>query len=393
MELTGLEGLGPAPSQYSFYNGEVTIYFDESLHEYTRFDAMNGLVIVRGVTSAVHIIDKSDALTQWAANMTTDYIREKLTATEQEARTLLPHLFADGTPFTLEASTVESWLNDARFNFSKYKKAAADTGKLAHEWIEHFIRALMSENWDQVLELQQNLPEDPRAYSGVVAALDFMAQHKVRWVMTEEKIYSREYDYAGTCDGLAYVSSCANPECCGYTDPNTGERVALVFSDVLTVIDWKTSNRLYEEYEYQTAAYLEAIHEMTGMRAQFRFITRLGKEDAKFEARLLREDTQFRDMKIFLQCLDLYRSVEERKDADRSVRETIKLVLKAKKEADVAAEKAAKAAAREAARAERMARDEAAKLAYKSLRAQGMTKADAERIAYPWKFEVEEVAA
>ena len=45
---------------------------------------------------------------------------------------------------------------------------------------------------------------DDRAKSCVKAALTWMRSHNVKWLKTEEKIYSKEYDYAGTfMDGLA----------------------------------------------------------------------------------------------------------------------------------------------------------------------------------------------
>jgi hypothetical protein len=57
-------------------------------------------------------------------------------------------------------------------------------------------------------------------------------------------------------------------------------------------------------------------------------VARLGKEDAKFEARLLMPQTIERDFATFTQCLALYRSVdaaeEEEKIRKREVRAQIK---------------------------------------------------------------------
>jgi hypothetical protein len=383
METLGLEALGAAPNEYKFYGGEETIWYDDAEHEYTRFDKDGNLIIIPGVTSAVHIIDKSGALTQWAANMATDYIRDMLIAEEEKIRAALPHLFADASaPFLLEAKTVESWLDDARRNFDKYKKRAAETGKLAHDWIEQFIRALMSQTWDIVLELQANLPEDERAANGVMAALDFMVRHKVRWIFTERKIYSRQHDYAGTLDGLAYVSSCGDPDCCGYVNVTTGQREALYFVDVLAIVDWKTSNQLYPEYHYQTAAYLKSIEEELPEYPviPFRFVTRLGKDDGQFEAQLLLPESVESDFDIFLKCLALYGTLKRRKDSEKAVRDTVKAILKAKRDEEKAAIKAAAAAERERLKEERRQAKEGAKAYYKMLRAQKIPVKEAERL-------------
>jgi hypothetical protein len=346
-EGLGLAGLGLAPKEYKFFGGSVSLFYDDAEHEYTRFDAAGNLYIVPGVTSAIHIIDKSDALTQWAANQATEYVESKV-AEERvkffEIAAACGDVLAPDTQVQIEASLVLSWLNDARFAFRKYKEAAADTGKIAHDWVEQYIRSLIHNEPAQTAELLANLPEDERARNGALAALDWMTKHKVRWVCTERKIYSRDHDYAGTLDGLAYISSCGDPECCGRTNMETGEKEAVFFENVLCMIDWKTSNRLYAEYEYQTAAYLKQQQEERGYVIPLRFIIRLGKDDAQFEARLLFEDTIERDFHIFLECLALYRSIEGRKRGERAVRDILKALFKAQKEAAIAAEKAEKKA-------------------------------------------------
>src|ERR1019366_6622312 len=76
----------------------------------------------------------------------------------------------------------------------------------------------------------------------------------VRWLKTEQKIYSLEHNYAGTMDGKALVDSCNDPACCSEQ-----------FKDSLSIIDWKSSNALHVEYILQVAgAYCHAEVEEFG---------------------------------------------------------------------------------------------------------------------------------
>ena len=350
------------PVEYKFYNGEVSVFYDDAEHTYTRFDKEGLPVIIPGVTSAVHIIDKSGPLTQWASNMCANYIRDMIA----EHKVSMQATFGGDGPVLVDIDDVLSWLDPARFNFNEYKNKAADTGKVAHDWVEQYIKARIREDWGMAFHYWHNRPEDERSANGVTAAFEWMSGHNVEWIFTERKIYSRVFDYAGTLDGYARISSCGNPECCGRVNPETGEREAVHFENVLAVIDWKTSNNLYEEYEYQTAAYDHAIREELGMVAEYRVVIRLGKEDAQFEARLLFQDTYERDFKIFLQCLALYTSVDGRKRHDRAVRDQVKSVLKAKKQAAIEAEKQRKREEKEALKA---AKEEI----FNEFRSQGMS--------------------
>lgn len=359
-----------AHALYYFYDNTIIVYYDDEEHSYTRYDEAGNLIYIPGVTTVCHIVDygKSDGLTMWAANMTTFYLQDKIAAHRAEGK--------DWADITDELFNV--WLNEARFHFRDYKNKAADLGKIAHGWIEDFIRALMRNDLEAVMRQVDNLPDDPRARNGCLAALNFMARHKVRWVFTERKLYSREHDFSGTTDGLCNASSCGDPECCGRYDMDTGQKVPVWFIDVLAIVDWKLANKLYREFEWQTSAYDKAILEELGIHAPLRFVTRLGKETAEFESKLLFEDSIEQDFRIFLRCLDLYKDLEAQKDSERALKDAVKAVLKQRKEEDKARAKAE----RKAARAERKQEREAAEALYKLLRSQGMSVKEAKAAAY-----------
>lgn len=304
--------LGAEPTTYKFYGNTVTIFYDDAEHSYTRYED-DKLVRIPGVTTVVGVYDKSAALCQWASNQCSEYIEKQC------------HEFS-----TADATTVLTWLDKARFAYRDYKDAAADTGHLAHGWIENYIKAQIAGK-----EFSEPLPTDERAANGCRAALEWMEHHKVRWVFTERKIYSNEHDYAGTCDGLAYISSCGDPVCCGAWNKvdDRWSRVALEFTDALAIVDWKTSNSLHEAYAWQVSAYQKAIEAEIGLHGvapelsqeiEYRVLCRLGKDDAKFEARLLMPESLDKDYQIFLDCLSLYRDVKSQEEEDKQRRREIR---------------------------------------------------------------------
>lgn len=348
--------LGDAPIEYKFYGDTVSVFYDDAEHSYVRCEPNGERVLIPGVTTVVHVIDKSAALTQWAANMACSYLRE-----EVEMASVMGNGWAD-----MNDVVFEKWLGNAKYAHKTYKEKAGETGHIAHAWIEDYIKAAIKGQTERMARLVDDMPEDIRARNGCIAALDWMQRHKVRWLYTERKIYSKQHDFAGTMDGLAYVTSCGDAKCCGEVVDLV--RIPATFDDVLAVIDWKTSNALYPEYDYQTAAYVKAFNEESGLGVEYRFIARLGKEDAEFESRFLPPERLQDDVSIFLSCLALYSALERRKEADKAAHAALK-----------AADKAAKEAAKEAAKARKAEYKDRVKAAkadakdfYKTLRATGM---------------------
>jgi hypothetical protein len=152
----------------------------------------------------------------------------------------------------------------------------------------------------------RNLPEDEKAASAAQAAFAWMQAHGVRWIKTEQKIYSREHGYAGTMDGKALVDSCDDPACCT-------ER----FKDSLSIVDWKSSNDLHVEYILQVAgAYHHAEVEEYGEHFQNCFVLRLGKngdEAGKFAPWRIPASLFPKAFEGFLNSLNLVRLLAEMK--------------------------------------------------------------------------------
>jgi hypothetical protein len=304
--------------EYKFYKGEVILRYDVENHEYLRLEG-NEFIPVPGVTTVCHIIDKSQALLPWACKM----MAEKLLKTTPKDFESVNDILEPQVK--LSWSQFESLVLASKSAHKEKLEEAADVGKIAHNWIEQYIKLALGNplvNWEMPL-----LPENEKSASCCRAALDWMGKHKVKWVATETKVYSRAYDFAGTLDGLAYVSSCDNLLCCSQT-----------FENRLSIVDWKSSNYLYKEYLLQTAAYQEAYMEEQKIYIADRWVIRLGKENGEFEPWHLEAPEFVTDFAAFKTALDLCNVIDKietrMKIRKNFIKEEKKKAKKAKKEFD-----------------------------------------------------------
>lgn len=257
--------------EISLYKGKVILKFFPATHIYM----MNGKRC-KSPTGAIGIIDKSKQLIPWALDMAGEFLQLKT-----------------GQVLTLEM------IEEALEQHTIKKAEAANIGTEAHEWIEKYIKGLRPE-----------MPEHEGAAKAVAGFLDWVKQHKVKFIASEKLVYSMKHGYAGTCDGIALIGKEQKPY----------------------IIDYKVSKGLYPGVAMQTAAYQLAETEESGTEYAGRWAIRLSKETEEeynireekrlakymrknpgksyeikpwvpFEARLL---TNFeRDSKIFLKALEL----------------------------------------------------------------------------------------
>jgi hypothetical protein len=264
-----------------FYNNEITLCFSERDHIYYLVDG-DDLEPLDGVTQTCGILDKSMYLLPWGCKM----MAEKLLRT-------MPHTsdFIGDFTDSISWTDFETLVTEAKKAHKERLVDAGEVGSAAHIWLEDSIRHAIDHNNGVVQELDYKIPNDERAVNCGNAAFDWMKKHNVRFLKTEQKIYSRKYKYAGTMDGLAEVNG------------------------ILSVVDWKTSNALRPEYFLQTAAYLRAHEEEFLLPISDRWILRLGKEKGEFEPWHTKEEETLEDFKAFLYCLRITRlmkSIKER---------------------------------------------------------------------------------
>lgn len=279
-----IQKFGGLTEQYFFYNGEIELRYDPKAHEYLLVTP-NGLEPLPGVSTVSHIIDKSMVLIPWACKM----MAQKIIAN-------MPSI--DGVAL-MNQESFEKFINSCKTAHKDKLEDAGEVGHIAHAWIETYIKSLLEGDSAQTQLILDNTPEDMRAKSACIASLDWQVQHNVRWLGTERKVYSRQFKYAGTMDGLCLTDSCDNPECC-----------KTAYKNHLTVCDWKTSNYLYNEFLLQTAAYLKAYEEETGQKVTDRWIIRLSKDTAEFDAWHLGPETIGDDWEAFHAALVLTRTMQ-----------------------------------------------------------------------------------
>jgi len=248
---------------HSLYGGRVLIEFKEKGHRYTVH--VDGKKIKPpSVTQVTGIVDKSGPIQWWAINNTLRVCRDLIKPGEYYSVDELSHIF-----------------EKARRESAFRKQEAADIGTAVHKWIELYFHNLEPEM----------PPEDPYL-SCVNAALAWIKQHNVKILHNERPVYSLNLNVSGRLDGIAIVD------------------------DKKSVIDFKTGNGIYPEAWLQTAAYQSFYEQETGDKIEQRVIIRLGKEDGKFYALILPEETFMEDLLGFNGAVCLYRRIEEIRKTD-----------------------------------------------------------------------------
>lgn len=239
----------------SLYKGKITIGFWEARHRYSLI--VNGIPErnwLLSVTAATGMIDKSRVLMKWATGLAKEFLEDKLKR---------------GFLFS------EEMIVEACNLYNVKREEAATKGSDAHAWIESYINGEKPE-----------MPDDENVISSINAFLDWEKKNKVKWVTTEQIVYSKKYGYVGLFDALAVI------------DRKT------------VLIDFKTSKGVYNDYLYQISAYRHAYEEETGKKLSGNsLIVRFDKETAKFEVHECLDHEK--DFKVFLGALEIKKREKE----------------------------------------------------------------------------------
>ena len=162
-----------------------------------------------------------------------------------------------------------------------------------------------------------DLCNDHRIYAIARSAEMFCKEWCVIPIASEMKIASVKYKFAGTLDGLMMVLNIvekSNNSACEHDFLHLSKsnplkvkclHCNLTGEYIFSVVDWKTSNSIDKvEYAMQTAAYWQAIYEMTGLKPKKIYIVRLDKTVAKYEVRVLTNRSEA--FKAFVLATKLY---------------------------------------------------------------------------------------
>ena len=134
---------------------------------------------IPGVTTITGNMSKP-YLVPWAAKMVMEKAKE---------------LIKPNTPYT--EKELAALLLTAKQAPDKRKTGAADKGKLAHGWIEGYIKG------ENLIDAK---PTDPDVCASVDSFLAWERENKPRWIQSELLVCSRKYEYAGTLDAVAEIA-------------------------------------------------------------------------------------------------------------------------------------------------------------------------------------------
>lgn len=266
--------------EYLLYDGNVKLAFeDEPKHKYeacvkNEDGTWTDWLWVPSVTGITGSIDdgKTGALMGWALNQAVGHLEQA---------------WLPGQSY--DEIEIKRHLKNAKYAHKKTQERAADIGSLVHVWVETYVKAQM--------EFGSGMPpkpHNPQARSGVDAFLKWDANHDVKYLDSERRVYSVRHHYSGTADIVAMVDN------------------------ELTLIDIKTSSRAdYVDYRLQTAAYVQAIEEETGQEIENRLIIHLSKDRGIFTVHDLSQEAMFNgatydeDIKAFNAARQVYRRLKE----------------------------------------------------------------------------------
>lgn len=263
MSTATLESPTKGIEKFSLYNGEIELLFEDVKHRYTIDNKT-----IFSATGIVGVLDKP-ALIGWAANKAADHFKDNIKRV--------------WTPDGIDEVKLEELYAEAKAAHRKFKTDAGNVGTLVHAWIEKFIKG-------------QN-PVEP-VNAEIKAATDafkqWVSEHQVTFNVSEAKIYSKKYNYAGTMDFEAVVDG------------------------KLIVGDIKTSSGIYPEMRFQTAAYQQARQEELGKEYDHRVIIRVGKVliDGKPDFEIAEFNDFDKDFKGFLGALLAYNRLQELKNGN-----------------------------------------------------------------------------
>jgi len=239
------------------YNGEVEINFDSFRHQYT--DAQGK---VTSVTTALSIISKP-ALVNWAANTAIEYVSQQIEPGKSYDE--------------LQLSAI--WEGGKKAHYQK-KTDAATIGTFVHKYVEQYIKG---EN--------PGMPVNEGLQKSVVQFMTWVNKHKVKFLASEQMIFSRKYRYTGTLDFICTIDG------------------------KMYLGDLKTSSGIWNEYLIQTAAYRFAREEeFPKEKYTGQLIIRIGK-DGEFEFAVVRDNAAYKRMLVgFLAALKLHQTMEMLKE-------------------------------------------------------------------------------
>ena len=213
------------------------------------------------VTTILQVVAKP-ALIGWSRKVALEKVRA----------TLLDEMKTGETLAGITSGWIDTMLEAARKRPDEERDQAADFGLRSYELIDGVLAGREPVVPEDLLPVMEGFDSWQ-----VSSGLDITA--------TEQVVCSNLHGYAGTFDAIA--------------TKNGG----------VYVIDFKTSNGIYDEMSFQVAAYAQAYEEQTGQKILGGYVVRLGKKKPEFEAREVDLEEGLRG---FLGALALWRTLRKK---------------------------------------------------------------------------------
>lgn len=290
MQLLGAVQIEPDEvlewEDFPLFDGDVTLWFTHAKHYYLVDDPDNGLddFYIPSPSSILKVIDKP-ALIPWAVKVTVEWMAKYWRA---------------GVAY--DEVQIKRFLANAKK--ARFSTEAVDIGSLAHNFTERYAKlAILTGMNPAVAEAGDkekyalHKPHNKEANKAVQHFLKFIDENEVEFLETETKVYSREEQFAGTADLVARING------------------------LLTLLDYKTSKGIYDEYWLQAAAYAKAKEEEGKYKFDQIGVLRIPKTGRDFEVGFRNDQDELYE--VFKACRKVYnfkKAEEERAKAKKKTR-------------------------------------------------------------------------
>lgn len=201
------------------YGGKVKDKFYPLSHQYWVSVKNSPFKRKSGSTTYISIKDKSDQLQIWQQVITSDFLLS---------------LIEKGIKINEELAIEAAIQNDV------LKDDAVDIGKEMHDWLEKYIKfKLKKPGYTSI----PDVPNIPEAITGVNGFLAWEKERdSVKYISSERRLYSIKHDHCGTLDLEAKIDG------------------------LHCLVDFKSSNGLYNSVRMQTADYVKMDEEEKGKK-------------------------------------------------------------------------------------------------------------------------------
>lgn len=265
----------------SIFNGRVVCLFNEAKHTYSvRIPELgvNKGQWLPSVTGVLNVLSK-DALIPWAVGQAKEYAEKRV------------HEVSAGRE-SLPIVEIENVLAEAQECWRDLSKATS-IGSISHRFLHAELeyragvrteRPKMTVEPDLVLAPEFTQEMLDAANLSVTAGLEYLDSNHVEPLYFERILFSPEHSYIGRCDLIAKVNG------------------------VLSIVDFKTSKNLYEEYFLQLAAYQAAFAcEFPERVIHNRIAVNIRKDGTGLDVETRDLSTYAADLECFIAALTAYK--------------------------------------------------------------------------------------